>query len=235
MKIGILDSGLGGLIVLKELINHHKTTHYLYYGDYQHAPYGNKNDMQLQSYYRAAMSFFLANHCDFVIVACNTLSTIIDPIEKRCITPIPYVQKEIIVQKDKNILVLATKRTIKSEVYQFKNCNTIACPKFVKYIEDNPQKNMDKVIRHYLKKYQDIETIVLGCTHYHLLIPQIKNYIKHPLTFIDSSMLLVNQLKINSEPLQVDLYVTKLTKKIKNNIQIILGDIPYSFIQTNNK
>ena len=58
MKIGIVDSGLGGIVVLKECIQQHKTAHFIYYGDYQHSPYGNKNDMQLKNYYQAAMSFF---------------------------------------------------------------------------------------------------------------------------------------------------------------------------------
>ena len=48
MKIGIVDSGLGGIVVLKECIQQHKTAHFIYYGDYQHSPYGNKNDMQLK-------------------------------------------------------------------------------------------------------------------------------------------------------------------------------------------
>lgn len=227
MKIGIVDSGLGGIVVLKECIQQHKTAHFIYYGDYQHSPYGNKNDMQLKSYYQAAMSFFLKQNCDLVIVACNTLATIIDPTEKRCVTPIMAVQKKIIESSSSNLIVLATKRTIQSKVYGFQKCNLVACPRFVKKIEKNPQSDYHKVVCHYLKKYPDAKTIVLGCTHYQLLKETIQNHFLHPITIIDSSEELVRQLSFKNSPLKIDLYVTKLTRRIQKNIATLLKNESY--------
>ncbi len=136
MIVGILDSGLGGIAVLNELIKLNKLTHYIYYGDYKNLPYGNKNDMQLKSYLKAAKSFFLSKKCDFVIVACNTLSTIIEN-DNYFITPIQYIKNIININKKSKILVLATKKTIKSEVYKSNNTICISCPKFVKIIENS--------------------------------------------------------------------------------------------------
>lgn len=228
MKIGILDSGLGGIVVLKELIKQNKLAHYVYYGDYQHTPYGNKNDMQLQSYLNAAMSFFLKKECELVIIACNTMATIIQKAPIPYITPILIVRQKIAQNKNKKILVLSTKKTMDSQVYHFENTTNLACPKFVEELEKNPNAKKIKSIHRYLHKYKDFEMIVLGCTHYFLLKEQIQNYFHKKIEFIDSSQELANHIQFKNDTLHVELYVTKLNRRIKKNIKMLLEPVLFS-------
>ena len=125
------------------------------------------------------------------------------------------------------MVVLATKKTIQSHLYEQPNCIGIACPKFVKYLENNPNHDCKKAIHHYLKKHQDAQTLVLGCTHYQLLKEEIVRYFQHPIKIIDSSEEIANQLSIKNSSLQIDLYVTKINDKIKKNIAIILQGFTY--------
>lgn len=77
------------------------------------------------------------------------------------------------------------------------------------------------------KKYPNAKTIVLGCTHYQLLKETIQNHFLHPITIIDSSEELVRQLSFKNSPLKIDLYVTKLTRRIQKNIATLLKNESY--------
>lgn len=227
MKIGIFDSGLGGLVFLKKLIEQNKYAHFVFYGDYKHNPLGNKNDMQLEKYFDSAMSFFMKEKCDKVIIACNTMASVILKKNLDVITPIPFVLNQILTNEKKKFLILATKKTIKNKIYHNKNTIDIACPLFVKKLEKNPRTDMTKIIDKYLKNVKDYDGIVLGCTHYSLLIDDLKKYINKDVLIIDSSLELANHIDLDNKELKIDIYINKENKNIKENIDWLFNKYPY--------
>lgn len=200
MIVGILDSGLGAIAVLNKLIKYHKEATYYLYLDNKHLPYGNKNDKQLKSYLNDAMSFFLEKKCDLVIIACNTISTVFvkDEFPKiNVITPVNYVQQSIL--KLNNPLILATKKTVESEIY---NADCRACHKWASEIEFGLVN-----IAQYSNYLNNYENIVLACTHFSF----IYNYLvkKYPnKNFMDSADLLAKNITIDNSPLKINVHRT---------------------------
>ncbi len=231
MVIGIFDSGLGGLVFLKELLDQHKYAHYVFYGDYKHNPLGNKNDMQLRKYFESAMSFFLQHHCDQIIVACNTMASVIENSNYKVLTPIPFVIHKILQNRDKVFLILATKKTIASQIYHQPNTMNIACPLFVKKLEKNPKQDMIPYLDYYLKGYQKFDGIVLGCTHYSLLQHDLKQYIHRDILIIDSCKELANHVAPFNEQLQIEIYLTKQNPTILRNIYWLFQNYKISIKQ----
>ena len=156
MKIGVFDSGLGGLVITKAFINKMPEYDYLYYGDSAHLPYGDKTSGQILSYTLSAMRYMIANDCKIIIIACNTATSIaLRYIQQRFIPEvapdikvlgvvIPTVEVAVMKQAQK-IGVVATSATVRSHIYQTElhklnpqlNVLEIAAPELVPAIENN--------------------------------------------------------------------------------------------------
>ena len=227
MKIGLFDSGLGGLNVLKEFIKKYPNNEYLYYGDTKNVPYGDKTKKELLKLASSIIKFFEEKCVDIIIIACGTVSSNCYS-ELKKITNIPIYDiisptinylKEI---DNKKILLFGTKRTIDSHIFKksIKDIIEVKTPEFVPMIESN---NIDSlVIKKYLDSYPDIDILVLGCTHYPLLINEFKKYL-HEVEFIDMGIILVNKIKLDKETkFSLDLYFTKIDKYLVNNINDII-------------
>jgi glutamate racemase len=219
--IGVFDSGYGGLTVLKEIVNKLPQYDYIYLGDNARAPYGTRSFDVVYEFTLQSVKKLFSLGCQLVILACNTASAkalrtiqqkdlpVIDP--DRRVLGVIRPSAEIIgnFSKTKNIGIVGTPGTINSlsylmEIEKFFPSLSVyqeACPMWVPLIENNEhisdgadffvKKNLD----HLLKKGIDIDTILLGCTHYPLLLPKIKKYIPEHISLISQGEIVANSLK----------------------------------------
>ncbi|WP_335982314.1 glutamate racemase [Fusobacterium polymorphum] len=191
-KIGVFDSGLGGVTVLKSLLKDLPYEEYIYYGDSGNAPYGSgKTKEEIQNLCAKIMDFLIENNCKVVVIACNTATVAaLEYLKEKYSIPIIGIidsGAKIAVQNSslKKVAVFSTEFTANSNAYK----NTIqkydrdfeviqvACIEFCPMIEkgwetyDNNQEILEKYIN---KIPNDVDALVLGCTHY----PIIEDYIK---------------------------------------------------------
>ena len=188
MKIGVFDSGLGGLVITKAFINAMPEYDYFYYGDSAHLPYGDKTSGRILNYTLDAMRYMIANDCKIIIIACNTATSIaLRYIQQRFIPSyapdvkvlgvvIPTV--EVAVENDSHSVgVIATSATIRSHIYRAElhkivpdlNIEEIAAPELVPAIENNDFATAQEFVREYSRSFTACDSLILGCTHYPLL------------------------------------------------------------------
>ena len=189
-KIGMFDSGIGGLTVLKELRKLLPNENYIYYADSKNNPYGEKSDSELMNIVTNIVDFLISREVKIIVIACNTATT-------RCINRLRKMYPNMIFvgtepaikvacdKNYKNTLVMATPGTIKSErTHELVKLNKkrdqkitlLSCKGLADAIESGNKDNVNKVLHKLLDKYvdEDIDSIVLGCTHY----PHAKKNIK---------------------------------------------------------
>ncbi len=185
--IGIFDSGIGGVTVLKQILKLLPHENYLYYSDSLHNPYGEKTKEEIFSYVDEMIQFFLEKNCKAIVFACNTATalTISDFRKKYPNLPIIGIEPAYKMAHDfsflKKTLVMATPATIQSEKFlalfhQYDNQNTILlpCPNLAKWIEKGDTFSISQFLEKNLPKEEKIEVVVLGCTHYPLIQNEIR-------------------------------------------------------------
>ena len=228
MKIGIFDSGIGGLTVLKEMINMHPNAHYIYYGDTKNLPYGNKTKEELTLLAHNIIKFLLDREVDLIIIACGTISSnIYDELKNDYDIPIVDVLNPTIEYIRENQLinlgVLGTEMTIKSKTFENKLglIKGVSCPKFVPLIESNS--NLEEPSKEYLESLQGCENIILGCTHYPLALPVLSQLSKA--NFINMGKCLAEKLEIKGDKnLEVELYFSFINEDLESNVKQIIGN-----------
>lgn len=228
MKIGIFDSGIGGLTVLKEMINHHPNAHYIYYGDTKNLPYGNKTKEELKQYSDNIIKFLLNEKVDLIIIACGTISSNIynEIKDKYGVKIIDVINPTIEYIKKNNLTkvgVLGTYMTITSKIFEnsLPDVKQVACPKFVPAIENGEP--VDTFAKEYLEELKTCENIVLGCTHYPIIVDTLKKY--KNVNFINMGKCISESICIeNKQDLKVDLYFSKIDENLEKNVKKIIGD-----------
>lgn len=192
-KIGVFDSGVGGLSILNELVKILPNENFIYYGDYINSPYGDKSKKEITSFVFKISDFLLKNECKIIVIACNTAtSAAIHSIREKVKIPIIGVINNSInatlkQTNNNNICVIGTKFTINSKVYikEFKKTNKnlniyqISCPKLCPMIEDGWEKydNRLVILKNYINKIpNNVDTLLLGCTHYTIIKNDIAKY-----------------------------------------------------------
>ena len=236
MRIGVFDSGIGGLTVLKNLISRFPNNEYIYYGDTKNVPYGNKSIDELKELSQNIIEFLINKNVDIIVIACGTISSNLGDYLKNkydikiidIITPtINYLNNS-----DYNkIGVIATSNTINSKIFSEKinkDVKEIECPQFVPIIENKRYEELDYYIDGYLNQLKDRDIVVLGCTHYPIIKDYIQNYLPNSyiLDMSDNINILTNEGNHN-----IILYFTKLDNIIINNIESILKDNDYTLNQ----
>lgn len=194
MKVGVFDSGIGGLTVVKSLIEHKLFEEIIYYGDTARVPYGAKDKNTIIRYSLEALEFFKNFDIDMLIVACNTASAfaIQDLKEVATIPVVGVIQPGVLAvqnkldNKESNILVIATKGTIQSNRYQnelqalgYKNITSIQTGLFVPIVEEGIFEGevLDATLKHYFNGIKDMDAVILGCTHFPLIADKIASYL----------------------------------------------------------
>lgn len=232
MRIGVFDSGIGGLTVLKELITKYPSNEYIYFGDTLNIPYGTKSKEELLLLSDKIIKFLISQKAELIIIACGTISSnIYEEIKDKYSVKIIDVLSPTINYLNKNnyhkVGIMATPMTSKSLFFEkrIKGAISIGCPKLVPLIESGKINSVetDEAINEYLTKLKGSDIIVLGCTHYPVLIPIIQKYSTIPL--INMGKCLVDTLSVNNlSTLQIKLYFSKLTPEIITNVTNIIKE-----------
>jgi len=220
--IGVFDSGYGGLTVLKELVKTLPGYDFLYLGDNARTPYGTRSFEVVYEYTLQSVKYLFSQNCPLVIIACNTASAKalrnIQQLDLPKIAPDrrvlgvirPSVEKVAEITVNGHVGVLGTVGTVVSESYPIelekwsggRVVSTVqeACPMWVPIVENNEigtegaEYFIRKNIQNILQKDKDLDTLVLGCTHYPLLIETIQKY-------VPENIKILQQGKITSEKL----------------------------------
>jgi len=204
--IGVFDSGLGGLTVVKELISQMPNESIVYFGDTGRVPYGTRSRETIINYAVQDINFLLTFDIKAIIIACGTASSVaLDYVTEKFDIPIigvvnPTAKSAVMATKNKKIGILGTTGTINSGSYQKTiaeidneiTVNAKSCPLFVPLVENGYTDN--KVARLVAEEYLEpliiagVDTIILGCTHYPLLKGVISDIMGSEVTLIDSGV-----------------------------------------------
>ena len=233
MKIGLFDSGIGGLNVLSEFLKKYPNNIYYYYGDTKNVPYGDKDKNTLFELSKRIIHCFEEKEVDLIIIACGTVSASCYQ-ELKELTSIPILDiisptiNYINRQSFSKVLVFATNRTINSHIFRERlNKKTIevSTPEFVPMIEN---RCIDpSIIKKYIAYENDIDALVLGCTHYPLLINYLNEFLPDNVTLINMGKCLVDDINItNNTKQEIHLFFSKIDDLLKKNIEYI---IPFNY------
>ena len=211
MKVGLYDSGLGGLSVLNEMIRCYPDAEYVYFGDSARAPYGEKSEEELTKYVYEIFDFMQDQNVDCVISACNTSSMFLHKMDLSQysfkVISLFDVMKEFFdksiadcsvctryeyrtqIKPETKLALLATPSNIDMKRYEDwgLNIHPLKCPKLVPLVESGNLEEAKKEFENYLSELaDDIENVIVGCTHYSFLTPE-----KSRFEFIDPARVLV--------------------------------------------
>ena len=219
--IGVFDSGYGGLTILDKIREVLPEYDYIYLGDNARAPYGTRSFEVVYEFTRQAVNKLFDMGCHLVILACNTASAKalrsiqmndlpqIDPARRVLGVIRPTVECIGEISKNQHIGVLATAGTIKSESYPLEihklfpeiQVSGTECPMWVSLVENN--ESQDEGADYFIRKYIDqllskdpqIDTVILGCTHFPILLPKIRQYIPDHISVIAQGEYVAESLK----------------------------------------
>lgn len=208
-NIGIFDSGIGGVTVLKEIIKVLPNENYIYYSDSKNNPYGDKSDEEILEICDNIVKFLLSKNCKAIVIACNTASAKAVKFLRGKYPQIPFIAIEPAYKMvhdysyEKPTLVMATKGTIESEKFnllyhKYDNHKTelLECVGLADIIEAGDSKQIEEYLQKTLGKYKGkVENIVLGCTHYPLVQEEIKKVLGNNITFFNGAPNLAIHLK----------------------------------------
>lgn len=233
MRVGLFDSGIGGLTVLKTLKKKYPNNDYIYYGDTLNLPYGDKTKEELISLSRKNIEFLINKKVDMIIIACGTVSSnCLDILKKEYHIPIFSIIEPTIEylnnSRYNNIGIIATNATINSHIFKNNlnnNVYEISTPKLVPLIENNQEEYLDLVLHEYLDIYKSkIDSLVLGCTHYPIIIDKIRKILPE-VDILDMSNQII--LESNNGNATINIYFSKLNDTIAVNTKRILGCYEY--------
>ena len=218
--IAVLDSGYGGLTVLKPLIDLMPEYDYLYLGDNARAPYGNHSAENILNFSDQAVKYLFSRGVTLIIFACNTTSSValrklqikylngVSEQDRKILgVLIPVAEKAVKTTKNKHVGVIGTKATVRSLVYETEikklsseiNIFQKECPLLVPFIEEDWHHKIEakSILKKYLKplKSANIDTLILGCTHYPLMHSEIKKIMGSQISLLHSGEITAHSLK----------------------------------------
>lgn len=220
--IGIFDSGIGGLTVVRELLRLAPEASFVYLGDTARTPYGNKSPDVIRQYAREDASFLIAQGATSIVIACNTVSANALDEVRTSFSNVPVYDvitpavEDALALTPHNVAVVGTRATIGSGIYQkllgvltvskeadatpkdVLKITSTACPLFVPLVEEGLLDGavVDAVIESYLQssRTQGVDTMILGCTHYPLLKDSIQKFMGPDVRLVDSAQSVVKRL-----------------------------------------
>ncbi len=212
MKVGVFDSGIGGLTVVKSLLEHQLFEEIIYFGDTARVPYGIKDKNTIIRYAIEAVEFFKNFELDMIIVACNTVSAyaLKEMRESSSCPVIGVVEAGVLAtsnalqDKNSNILILGTKATVNSKAYEtglnslgFDNLQAKATGLFVPLVEEEIYigEILEAAFKHYFSNIKHPNAVILGCTHFPLISDALQNYFGKETILIHSGDAIVEHLE----------------------------------------
>lgn len=249
--IGVFDSGIGGLTVVRRIISALPNENIVYFGDTARVPYGSKSNNTVIEYALQDAEFLMSKNVKAIVVACNTVSSVaLSELRNHFSVPIigmiePGVKMALRSTKNKKIGIIGTRATINNKAYSnelLRNDNEVkvveaACPLFVPLAEegwiDHPATKL--TAEEYLLplKNEGIDTLVLGCTHYPILISAIQSVMGEDVVLIDSGIAAAEivrdeikriGLETNSNSMgHTEFYVSDIPSTFKQVAELFLG------------
>jgi glutamate racemase len=242
--IGVFDSGIGGLTVVRALTTRLPHENIVYFGDTARVPYGPKSPQVVREYAAQDVDFLLSRNVKMVVIACNTVSAVaLDVVQKHAKMPVigviqPGAMAAVAATKRKRVGIIGTRATVNSNAYT----NAVRqidsdvlvfaqeCPLFVPLAEEGwiDHKVTEAVAKEYLFpiKQEKIDTLILGCTHYPILRRAIASAVDAHVTLIDSG---------EAAAFEVERVLDE--KGLRNpsmerpNLQFFVSDIPSKFAE----
>lgn len=245
--IGLYDSGVGGLSVLKEMIKAFPNERFIYFADAAHLPYGNKSKMEIVQYSRNISKWMEREmRVDLIITACNTSSALaLDQVSSEIKTPIigtitPVLNYIHTDHRIKKLGIIATQASINSGVYQgmIKSSGfagdiiPLACPEFVEIIENGVIDFHDArsiIQNRLLPLNHNIDSLIFGCTHYIFLQDIIKSILGENIVYIDPAEYIVSELKgtitsnLSEKSPDISFYTSGNTEAFSIKLMNLLG------------
>ncbi len=240
--IGVFDSGIGGLTVVKRIASTLPKENIIYFGDTARVPYGSKSNSTVIEYALQDAKFLINKNVKAIVVACNTVSSVaLKELRNNFNVPIigmiePGAKSAVKETKNGLIGVIGTRATINNKAYS-KEINVIEpdikvfekpCPLFVPLAEEGwvNHKAAYEIAEEYLKELRDlkIDTLVLGCTHYPILAKVIQEVIGENVKLIDSGI--ASAEVVNKELDRLDLHSNKYSQ---GDQDFFVSDIPVKF------
>lgn len=250
--IGIFDSGIGGLTVAHALVNHLPNENIVYFGDTAHMPYGDKSTAAIQAYSIKIAHMLLQQECKLILIACNTASAAAYELVKEyvgskavvmnVIDPVVQLLKES--YANKHIGLIGTRQTVNSHIYKKKvdelnqgiTLSSHATNLLASAIEEFGNHTIiDALLDVYLAhpEFNNIDALVLACTHYPIIKQRIKNLYKKNVTIIDASDTVAQAVKKKLDKFkllntkgesQKHFYVSDYTESFAANAALFFGD-----------
>ncbi len=249
--IGVFDSGYGGLTILKSLVNHLPQYDFIYLGDNARAPYGTRSFEAVYHYTLDAVKSLFTMGCRLVVLACNTASAkalrtiqqnnlpTLDPTRRVLGVIRPTAELVGQMSHSRHVGIVGTVGTIVSESYPieinklFPDIHVVqqACPMWVPLIENEEINNkgsdyfIQKNIKQLLEKDSDLDTIILGCTHYPLILNQIRKFTPEHINLISQDTIVAESLSdyLNRHP-EIEIQCSR-----NGSLQFLTTDSPYIF------
>lgn len=211
--IGVFDSGVGGLTVVRQLRRVLPNEEFIYFGDTARVPYGNKSKETIVGFTLENIVFLLKQNVKLIVLACNTSSSLALPIIKQYFkipiigVVIPAVKEAVYATRNKRIGIIGTRATISSGVYEKEikkldpkiNVFTRSCPLFVPLVEEGFWDGdiVYQIAKRYLEplKKENVDTLVLACTHYPVLKKVIRKIMGDEIILIDSAREVAMEVK----------------------------------------
>lgn len=210
--IGVFDSGIGGLTVLKQIIKKLPNEKYIYYADTDNVPYGTKPKEEVKKYIDEAVKFFISKNVKAIVIACNTATSIaVKDLRNKYTIPIigiePAAKPAVENRGEKRVLIMATPTTIKEEKLKYlleklnakEYVDLVAMPKLVEFAEkgDFISDKVKKYIQEELEEYKldEYSELVLGCTHFPFFKEVLSTVFPKDIQMIDGSVGVANRLK----------------------------------------
>lgn len=211
--IGVFDSGVGGLTVVREIMRQLPNENVVYFGDTARVPYGSKSKQTVLKYSRQIIRFLMTKDVKAIVVACNTASALALPeLQNEISIPIigvvrPGAKMAVSLTETKNIGIIGTEATVKSGIYSryirelAKDVTVVskACPLFVPLVEEGllEDRITDDMAERYLSelKAYNVDSLVLGCTHYPLITNAIKRYMGPEVRLVNPAYETAKELK----------------------------------------
>jgi len=251
--IGVFDSGVGGLTIAKEIRRLLPNEDLIYFGDTKHLPYGEKSREAIVGYCTRITEFLLKKNCKAIVIACNSatanaLKEVIALVDGRVpvIDVINPVAEKVAYEIHNTVGVIATKATVSTGLYRktirkhnrFLHVDELATPLLVPAIEEGFRDHpiTHAILYNYLSsnKLKNIETLILGCTHYPLLIKEIRHFYGNRVRVIDSPGIVANQLRMELDKSQLlrsanpqpscEFYLSDITKNFQKISRRFFGN-----------
>ncbi len=240
--IGVFDSGMGGLTVVKAMRRVLPNESIIYFGDTARVPYGNKSPELITEYSLQIADFLIKRGAKIIVIACNTATSLaLDTLQNKLTIPIigvvkPGVDSALKLTKSKQIGVIGTISTISSGVYETEiqshnhdiKVISTPCPLFVPLAEEGwinePATRL--IAEKYLEPINkaNVDTLILGCTHYPLLAEIIQEVVSSDIKLVDSAQAMAKE----TEKLLINFELRNIQKR-KGELKLFVSDLPARF------